>query len=267
MDHQAIEKIQALVHAAEIGNPGTDVPTMLVPKGYELESLEKYQSAPSRFRGRFATSSVDDYGNYVNAEDESRVFVDVDAMRATAYFDLGNPNAPGHGEHSATLQLEKTSAYEACLFANDRSFAQKELAHWIEDWHHCITGIDSNGQELTAKQLANAVRKIEIKATSERSHEDGDWNTKRSGMDALDATAGDATPDIIRFHCQPYDDLKHRTFEMRVSILTDDTKPRLKLRIIALETAKEEMAKEFKQVLQDELEDNATLLLGAFSPA
>lgn len=265
MDHQAIEKIQALVHAAQIGNPGTDVPTLLVPEGYELTSLEKYQSTPARFRGTFSTSSIEDYGNYVNAENEARVFVDIDDMRAATFFDLGNPGAPGHGEHRAYLKLEATGAYVACLQANGMSFAQKELAHWIEDWHHCITGIDSNGQELTAKQLANAVRKIEIKATSERSHEDGDWNTKRSGMDALDASAGDSTPDIIRFHCIPYEGLAFRTFEIRVSIMADDTKPRLKLRIIGLETAKEEMAKEFKQVLVNELDEHVTLLLGAFS--
>ena len=172
---------------------------------------------------------------------------------------------PGHGDHTASLRLEKTGAFEACLSANGTSFAQKELAHWIEDWHHCITGIDSNGEDLTAKQLANAVRKIEIKATQERSHEEGDWNTKRSGMDALDASAGAATPDIIRFHCIPYEGLAYRTFEMRVSILTDDIKPNLKLRIIGLETAQEEMAKEFKLVLADELEENTTLLLGSFS--
>ncbi|WP_278369549.1 DUF2303 family protein [Vreelandella titanicae] len=265
MDHQAIDKIQQLVHAAMIGAPGTDVPTLLVPDGYTLASLEQYQETPFRFRGAFATSSIEDYGHYVNAEDEARVFVDIDAMRAKAFFDLGNPATPGHGEHTASLRLEKTGAYEACLQANGSSFAQKELAHWIEDWHHCITGIDSNGQELTAKQLANAVRKVEIKASSERTHEEGDWNTKRSGMDALDASAGDATPDIIRFHCIPYEGLAFRTFEMRVSILTDDIKPKLKLRIIGLETAQEEMAKEFKDVLQGELDEKATLLLGSFS--
>lgn len=265
MDHQAIDRIQSLVHAAMIGNPGTDVPTLLVPDGYQLESLEKYQDSPSRFRGAFATSSIEDYGNYVNAEDVARVFVDIDAMRAKAFFDLGNPGLPGHAEHTATLTLQKTGAYSACLEANGNAFAQKDLAHWIDDWHHCITGINSNGEEMTAKQLANAVRKIEIKAASERTHEDGDWNTKRSGMDALDATAGDSTPDIIRFHCTPYEGLPFRTFEMRVSIITDDTKPRLKLRIIGLETAKEEMAKEFKLVLQGELEENATLLLGSFN--
>ncbi|WP_185858887.1 DUF2303 family protein [Vreelandella populi] len=265
MDHQAIEKIEALVHAAQIGNPGTFEPTMLVPKGYELQSLERFMDMPTRFRGAFATSSIEDYGNYVNAENEARVFVNVDAMRAKAFFDLGNPGLPGHGDHTASLSLEKTSAFEACLSANGSSFAQKELAHWIEDWQHCITGIDSNGQELDSKKLANAVRKIEIKATSERSHEDGDWNTKRTGMDALDATVGDSTPDIIRFHCLPYEGLSYRTFEMRVSILTDDTKPRLKLRIVGLETAKEEMAKEFKLVLEGELDENTTLLLGSFS--
>ncbi|WP_159340737.1 DUF2303 family protein [Vreelandella aquamarina] len=264
MDHQAIEKIEALVHAAQIGNPGTDTPTMLVPKGYELQSLENFQQSPARFRGSFTTSSIEDYAAYVNEEDESRVFVNVDAMSAKAFFDLGNAAEPGHGDHTATLTLEKTSAFVACLNAHESAFGQKELAHWIEDWHHCITGIDSNGVEMTAQKLAAAVRRIEIKATSERVSEDRDWGSSRSGMDALDASAGDSTPDIIRFHCLPYEGLSFRTFDIRVSILADDSKPRLKLRIIGLEAVKEEMAKEFKDVLAKELDEHSTLLLGAF---
>lgn len=51
MDHQAIEKIEALVHAAQIGNPGTYEPTMLVPEGYKLQSLEAFMDSPTRFRG------------------------------------------------------------------------------------------------------------------------------------------------------------------------------------------------------------------------
>ncbi len=91
MDHQAIEKIEALVHAAQIGNPGTDTPTLLVPKGYELQSLEGFQQSPSRFRGSFTTSSIEDYAAYVNDEDELRVFVNVDSMSAKAFSTWATP--------------------------------------------------------------------------------------------------------------------------------------------------------------------------------
>lgn len=265
MEAQALEKIIALSHAASIGNPGTEVPTMLVPAGYDLASLEKYQPSPSRYRGTYATQSIADYAAYINTQADAQVFVDTDDMDAQAFFDLGSADQPGHGEHRARLKLEKTAPYKACLQAHGTAFGQKDLAHWIEDWHHAITGEDSNGQEMTAKQLANAVRRIEVKATSERTHEEGDWNTKRSGLDALDATAGQATPAFIRFHCLPYEGLSVRSVELRVSILTDDSKPRLKLRIIGLEGIQEEMATEFKQVLEGQLLENATLLLGSFS--
>ncbi|TFH84943.1 DUF2303 family protein [Billgrantia azerbaijanica] len=265
MDANTIEKIQSLVHAAEIGHPGTDVPTMLVPEGYNLQSLERYQDAPSRFRGTYSTSSIEDYAGYINDQAEATVFVDTDDMDAMAIFDLGIPTAPGHGDHRARLKLKKTAPYTACLNAHGSAFGQKELAHWIEDWHHAITGEDSNGNEMTAKQLANAVRRIEIKATSERTHEEGDWNAKRTGLDALDASAGQATPAFIRFACLPYEGLKVRTFELRVSILTDDSKPRIKLRVIGLEGIQEEMAKEFKEVLERQLNEHATLHLGNFN--
>ncbi|RAH37440.1 DUF2303 family protein [Halomonas sp. SL1] len=264
MDANTIEKIESLVSASQIGAPGTSVPTMLVPHGYSLESLEKYQDAPSRFRGRFSTSSIEDFAAYVNDEAKARVFVDTDDMEAESFFDLGDTAAAGHGEHRATLKLQRTAPYAACLQAHDRAFGQKELAHFIEDWHAHITGESTSGKELTAKQLANMVRRIEVKASVERTHEEGDWNTKRSGLDALDASAGEDTPAFIRFASLPYEGLSLRTFDLRVSILTDDTKPRLKLRITGLEGIQEEIAREFKQVLRDQLGDHATLLLGNF---
>jgi uncharacterized protein YfdQ (DUF2303 family) len=166
MDSQAIDKIQALVHASRIGTPDTDVPTMLVPQGYNLESLERYQDAPSRFRGTFATHSLEDFAAYVNGQDNAEVFVDTDDMAAMAFFDLGAPGLPGHAEHRGKLALRKTAPYQAVLNAHERAFGQKELAHWIEDWHGYLEGESTTGAELSPKQLANMVRKIEIKASS-----------------------------------------------------------------------------------------------------
>ncbi|MBB3192083.1 DUF2303 family protein [Halomonas cerina] len=266
MDANTIEKIEALVAASQIGAPGTDVPTMLVPNGYSLESLERYQDTPSRFRGTFSTSSIEDYAAYVNAQAVAQVFVDTDDMDALAFFDLGSAEAAGHGEHRARLKLQRTAPYAACLQAHDRAFGQKDLAHWIEDWHAHITGESSQGKELSAKQLANLVRRIEVKATSERTHEEGDWNARRTGLDAMDASAGDDTPAFIRFACLPYEGLRLRTFDLRVSILTDDSKPRIKLRIMGLEGIQEEIAKEFKAVLEQQLHpDTVRVLLGNFS--
>lgn len=264
MEAQALDRIVALVHAGQIGNPGTDVPTMLVPQGYELASLEKYGIAPSRFRGKYSTQSIEDFSTYINNHETASVFVDTDDMSALAFFDLGDPDIPGHGEHRAGLKLKKNAAFVAALHAHGTAFGQKELAHWIEDWHHCITGEDTDGKEMTSKTLANAVRRIEIKASSERTHEDGDFNASRSALDQLDARAGAATPAVIRFACIPYEGLKVRTFELRVSILTGDNVPKLKLRIIGLEGVQEEMAKEFKAVLASQVNEHAELLLGNF---
>ncbi|WIX34116.1 DUF2303 family protein [Salinicola sp. JS01] len=265
MDAEAIQKIQELTHAAAIGNPGTDVPSILVPSGFKLQSLEPLMTSPTRFRGTFATTSLEDYAEYINAEHGGRVFVDTESMRARAFFDLGDVTAPGHGEHTAALTLEKTAAYAAMLDADGKAFAQKDLAHWVEDWHANIEGEDSNGNSLSPMQLAAAVRRIEIKASSERTHEEGDWNSSRSGLDQLDARSGDATPAIIRFSCTPYEALSQRTFTLRVSILTDDSKPRLKLRVSGLGADQELIAQEFKHVLGQHLADGATLLLGTFA--
>lgn len=265
MSAEAIQKIQELTHAAIIGHPGTDTPSMLVPSDFKLQSLESLMDNPSRFRGQFSTTSIEDYADYINNEDGSRVFVDIDRMRASAYFDLGHADEPGHGEHTAVLTLEKTAPYAALLSADGTAFAQKELAHWIEDWHANIEGEDSAGASMSPNQLAAAVRRIEIKASSERAHEDNDWSASRSGLDRLDANTGDRTPAIIRYTCTPYEGLGIRTFTVRVSIIADDQKPKIKLRLIGLEAVKEEIAKEFKHVLSGQLGEQTKLLLGNFS--
>lgn len=265
MDSQAIQKIEDLVHAAQIGNPGTDIPTLLVPNGYKLHSLEAYQDAPGRFRGNFSTSSIDDFATYVTNEDQARVFVNVAEMVAVAFFNLGNPAQPGHGDHTARITAESTSGYQAIRYADEHQFTQRELANWIDDWHHSITGEDSNGKELTPKQLATAIRKVEIKSRSERTHEDGDWRQSAQGLDELDATTGDSTPSVICFQVQPYKDLPFRDFELQVSIIADDANPKFKLRVKALEHHKEEIAQDFKDVLSKALGNDVPLLLGNFS--
>lgn len=265
MEAATLDKLQDLIQASTIGNPGTDVPSILVPNGFALKSLESLMDTPSRFRGQFSTTSIEDYAEYINAEEESRVFVDIEKMRAAAFFDLGTATVPGHGEHTATLTLEKTAPFAALLHADGTASAQKELAHWIEDWFANIEGEDSKGVSLSPGELGAAIRRIEIKATSERTHEDNDWNASRSGLDQLDAKTGGATPSIIHFTCTPYEGLSSRTFSLRVSIIADDQKPFLKLRIIGLEAEKELIAQEFKQVLKGQLGEGATLLLGNFS--
>ncbi|KAA0017132.1 DUF2303 family protein [Salinicola corii] len=264
-DADALDKLQDLTQAANIGHPGTHVPTMLVPRGYDLVSLEKYMENPGRFRGNFATSSIEDYAAYVNAEDKSRVFVDIDSMRAKGFFDLGTHLDPGHADHTATLALDKTAPFAALLNADGTAYGQKDLAAWIEDWNGNIEGEDSTGDSMSPNQLAAAVRRIEIKASSESAHEDNDWSASRSGLDRLDANTGARTPAIIRFSCIPYEGLSLRTFALRVSIIADDQKPKLKLRLIGLEAVKEEIAQEFKRVLASHLGANATLLLGNFN--
>lgn len=264
MNAEAIQKIQELTQAASIGNPGTDVPTLLVPSGFKLASLEAYMDAPKRFRGCFTTRSLADYAEYVNIQDAANVYVDIDNMSAEAFFDIGDSADPGHGEHTARLQLERTAPYAAMAGAHGATFGQRDLAHWIEDWHAHIEGEDSSGNSMSPGQLAAAVRRIDIKSTSERSHEDGDWNASRSGLDRLDARTGGAIPAVIRFTCTPYEYLSVHTFELRVSILTDSDKPKLKLRAIGLEAQQEEIAQEFKATLAEHLDEPATLLLGTF---
>lgn len=55
-------------------------------------------------------------------------------------------------------------------------------------------------------------------------------------------------PAAFEFKCVPYEGLGERPFKLRYSIITSD-KPILVLRIVQLETAEEEIAAEFRDLL------------------
>ena len=54
--------------------------------------------------------------------------------------------------------------------------------------------------------------------------------------------------------------------ELRVAILTNHDEPRLTLRILSLEAVQEDITREFKALLLQELDGAADLSIGAFTP-
>ncbi|EIS9346266.1 DUF2303 family protein, partial [Escherichia coli] len=65
--------------------------------------------------------------------------------------------------------------------------------------------------------------------------------------------------------CIPYEGLGNREFTLRLSILTSE-QPVLVLRIVRVEAAEEEIAKEFRDLLKERFEEEDILtFIGTFS--
>lgn len=232
---------------------------LLVPEGFELQSTERFQDQRQRLAANFSFADLPEWAAYIQAqplqENQAICMIDHESMAARATLDHGNAEKPLHGSHKATLKLEKTPEYAALLKISGDRLKQKQLAEWIEDWAHCISGESTEAEAMDAKQLAMSVRKITIDASRSSDHETSDFGSNRSTLEKIEARNKERMPAWIFFTTKPYDDLGERTFRMRVSVIASAEEPTLVLRIVGLETEQRSMAAEFKKLVKEALKE------------
>ncbi len=243
---------------------------------FKLHSLESYQLGRFRFRGVFSTDSIDGFTTYIkdHANSECACFIETDKMRATTIFNIGGIASPGHCDDRAKIQLEMTAPYKALQSIIDKKISQKEVAEFIEDWRQHITASyadDAEGERapMSLVKAIHSIRKITIEAKSSSESEVRSFGASNTSMDSIDVKSADMPPDYLYFTCEPYAGLQARKFELRLNVNTADRSfPALTLRVVQQELVKEEIAKEFEQVLQNKLgslEHTTNLFIGEFT--
>ena len=104
-----------------------------------------------------------------------------------------------------------------------------------------------------------------IKATSQRDSSVGDFSASRSSMDDIEAKSQETLPTAFLFQVVPFEGLGTSTINLRLSVITGEDKPVLKLRWVGEEAQREEFAIEFKQVLEHEVGGFVPLTIGTFT--
>lgn len=273
LSKEAIQHIesQAVIAAAKPIVIGGGSTVAVLPEGIRLQPLEAFQPLRDRFRGAMTTHSVQDFAKYVEhhetddgAPGDPRGFIDQDAMRATIIFNLGAPGAAGHGDDTATLTLKPTAAYAALQAIVGRTLEQQPLAEWLEDWLPNLQAVAGEA-DLPMLQAINAVRRMTIKATSQRDSNVGDFNSSRSAMDEIEARSQDTLPSAFIFTTVPFEGLQPAEITLRLSVMTGRDEPMLKLRWVGEEAQREEFAREFKGVLEQEVGGFVPLTIGTFA--
>lgn len=261
---------QALIAAAKPISIDGGSNVVVLPDSVSMHSLEKYQPARDRFRGSLKTQSLRDFSKYVELhiraglEIESAGFIDQDAMSATVIFNLGNPDWPGHADDRATLTLKPSAAYTAVQSIVGKALSQQALAEWLEDWApHIIT--TAGDETLSIAAAISGVRKMTIKATSQRDSSVGDFSASRSAMDDIEAKSQETLPTAFLFQVVPFEGLGESTITLRLSVITGEDKPVLKLRWVGEEAQREAFAIEFKHVLEREVGGFVPLTIGTFA--
>ncbi|KZZ72443.1 hypothetical protein A3765_28390 [Oleiphilus sp. HI0130] len=257
LDKDAIQHIQETAHIPDIVSSlekhDTAIPVALVPSSMRLEDLESKMPNAARYRLRYATNSIDDFARYNEKHDQAGAtcFVDADAMRAHAIYDLGTRELPLHKQNQAKLTLDKTAAFLSLININGTTLSQKQAADFIEDWSDNISVLANDETEMTAAQAAASVRDLTIDAARSVASKVDDFGASMTAMEKIEAKNKEQLPAFLTFTCEPYLGLKERTFNLRLSILTGDEKPRISMRVLRLESIEEDMAIEFKDLIVD----------------
>jgi len=259
---EALSLIQTTaIRACAVRTLETSHPTVALPDGIKLQSIEHLHQRRFRFRGTYSTSVLADFCGLAKgrATDQAidnpvSVFVNADDGEAKAFFNLGTPENPGHADDVALLRLDKTAAYAAALAINSKNMTQKALAEWLEDWFDILTPIASHGDAAaTVTQAIAAVRDITISTKGERNSIQNEMNASRSALEEIEAKSRKQLPVGFTFRAQPFAGFAERAFTLRLSVLPSDT-PLLALRIVGLDAAKESIANEFEGLVHERLE-------------
>ena len=226
---------------------------LVVPDGFKISNLESNMQYRDSYRFNFETKSIKDFGEYCKEfdKDGAKCFVNSDNMQAKTVFDLGTENEPLHQRHTAKLRLDKTAAFKALLRINGERLSQKEAANFVEDWADNMKVFSKHGDQMNIGMAAKQLREITIEQVSNVDSKVGDFGESMASMEKIEAKNQDVIPAVIEFTCNPYHGLANREFIVRVSILTGGSKPEISLRIIKLEAQEEDMAEEFKEILND----------------
>lgn len=270
MEAQAIERIEKLSQQSCLDVAvfiGTDraIPAVIMPDGRQVASLEHLLNNPAFHRVTYATERLDDFCRYIGAArcDGTAVFVKPDGSGAQAIIDFGSHTAPQWQRHKAGLNMKHTAEFAACLGINGKAMTQRQIIEWLEDWGHIASGVNAGGEAMAVPRIIAALRRIDLKAKREASHEDRNFGATRTAMEEIEASSGDgAMPDIIKITCQIYPCTKQREITLRISLLTGDDKPTLKARIIGLEAINKEVAEEIEMEIISRLGDASSVFVG-----
>ncbi len=278
MDATAIKELrlsQDITAANNEISDEIDKQIIALPSGFEVHNLEKYFENRTRFRGKLETKSIAAFISYANnkAIKGAATFINADTMKALLIVNLGDDDAPGHADHTALLALEKTAPFKALLEIANQRKTQKEIAEFIEDWRNHLTASraeDENGEfpPVTIVRALHAVRKITIEAIAKQDSEVKTFGATTTSMESIDVRSDEMPPDFFYFNCEPYFGLPKRAFTLRLSVITDRA-PALVLRIVKYEEHTEQMAEEFKFIIESNLEASEPKIatyIGNFTP-
>lgn len=252
MDHTAIEAIQETALAAAVNSGLTEAGLILTPNNYTLKNLEKFKSEPDHFRARFETDLISDFIEYVcaHADEHTSIFINPRKPSAKAIIDMGNPDAPKWGKHSAELNLNKTPAFQALIDKNDKAIPQQTFIDFLNDWGTNIVLLDENSAETPLSTGITQLRSLKINASASNEQKTDNFAASRSALESIEVqAAGQRPPARMVFSTEPHDGFRIIDCICEIRALVSNKDVQLKFRIVGLEQIENAIAHELIESL------------------
>ena len=262
LDKETMQYLQAQSITAQSFKLFTDTnqaPVSAIPidSGMKIADLEKYMPAPCRFRGGFETRYLDMFAEYVSDQDGNpSVFIDPDQLSAKAFFDIGNPSKPGHGDHTATLRLKLSAHMQAindiCDTRNGGRVSQREMAEWMEVWKEDLTAEDEDGTGIEIEDAIIGVRDITVESARKVQASAQNLSAERSDMESIEVRGSDKKFPAFLVMLKPsHYGMYARELRIRLSVsLTGDAIDGVNGRMVGWEKIREDVSLELQEKLK-----------------
>lgn len=245
----------------------------VLPDDFKTKDLEAYLPERRRARNSFATGYVADFAKYVNTHKEAgcSIYVNADAMSATAVLNQGSPEHPGHCDNKATVKLQKLALFSDILkLCEGGAISQRTFAQWIEERKEATKALDADQAELALTSVVTGIRSVTIERASSASNSVQALSAERSEMESVMAKAKDEKdklPTYLKFNTKPYKELAEREFFVQVNLITSGREPSFSFSLWGIEQHFEEMAEQFAALTTTAFADEGAppVLIGSLS--
>jgi len=255
MEEEAISKIERMA-ITKVQEVFGYEPFAILPEQAKAVSIKDFKKEKT-FKQDFNTSSIDDFVAYIKHHqdllDNSFCYVDQDRMKAEVIFDEGVPGKPDDKNHTSTLQLQRTEAYNALRSMHGEKLSQKEVADWLQDWKNNLT-CSYESVEIGFSAALKAVRDMTVEKARSRRSVIGDASQSMSAMEEIEAKSEYILPDLFIFKCAQFHGLPEQAFGIHMSIDFGQGECfQFKFRVASYDLLKEQASKSFKEVLTEKL--------------
>lgn len=206
-DGSAVSEIRNLAIAAH--TTSTPIPTAVVPRDHEVESLERYQLQPSLIRQSVNMVAVQSLVGYVARFKDQRsvIFADNTKTQVVAVLDYHqSPASPQWGNHKAVYDCPFSKEWREWLGQNKKGMNQTDFGEFLENHIGDIAAVSDtypgpSGVELLEMVLAfQETRKSEFKSV--RRLQDG--TMQMSYSDEKNGAGNTLLPEKISLAIAPF---------------------------------------------------------------